>query len=221
MADAMKLMEAIRGKLADLDERIRRHPYLEALEARRIGKDKLQLFAGQQYHIITNDLRSIALLVSRADSLPTQAFFLNALQGERAAFQALGAFARSLGMTEEALKMSEPLPGAFAYSAFVAWLALYGSFAEAVGAFLVNLGAWGANCARMSRALQARYDLMEADVAFFILFSSLPPGFEEGALQIIGEGLSKGVDPGLIRQAAKLLQGYELLYWDTLYQASA
>lgn len=220
MADALKLMEAIQGELKDLEERIRRHPYLEALEARRIGKEKLQLFAGQQHHIITNDLKSIALLVSRADSPSTQAFFLNALQGERVAFEALGAFARSLGMTEEALKVSEPLPGAFAYSAFVAWLALYGSLAEAVGAFLVNLRAWGANCARMSRALRAHYDLAEADVAFFTLFSSLPPGFEEGALQIIGEGLARGVDPGLIRQAAKLLQGYELLYWDTLYQAS-
>ncbi|MFN3477342.1 MAG: transcriptional regulator [Candidatus Methylomirabilales bacterium] len=221
MADALKLMEAIRDELKNLEERIRRHPYLEALEARRIGKEKLQLFAGQQYPIITNDLKSMALLVSRADSPSTQAFFLNALQGERAAFEALGAFARALGMTEEALTASEPLPGAFAYSAFVAWLALYGSLAEAVGAFLVNLGAWGANCARMSRALQVHYNLREADVAFFTLFSNLPPGFEEGALQIIGEGLARGVDPRLIRRAARLLQGYELLYWDTLYEASA
>jgi len=220
MVDARRLIEEIRGELGALEERIRRHPYIEALEGHRIGKERLALFAGQQQHIITSDLRSLSLVVVRAETPTTREFFLNSVMGEKAALEALRAFAKALGMTEVQLQDVEPLPGAFAYSAFVTWLALYGSPGEFAGAFLVNLEAWGANCGRMSRALTTGYGLKEADVAFFTLFTVPPPGFEEAALQVIGEGLSRGVDPKLIRRAARLLQGYELLYWDTMHQAS-
>ncbi|MBI3988044.1 MAG: transcriptional regulator [candidate division NC10 bacterium] len=220
MVDARRLVEEIRGELGALEERIRRHPYIEALEGRRIGREKLALFAGQQRHIITSDLRSLSLIVVRAETPTAREFFLNGVMGEKAALEALGAFAKALGMTEDQLADVEPIPGAFAYSAFVTWLALYASPAEFAGAFLVNLEAWGANCGRMSRALTTGYGLKEADVAFFTLFTVPPSGFEEAALKVIGEGLSQGVDPKLIRRAARLLQGYELLYWDTMHQAS-
>ena len=88
-------------------------------------------------------------------------------------------------------------------------------------AFLVNLPAWGANCGRVSRALLTKYGLAPAAVAFFDLFAAPPAGFEEAATAVIAGGVARGVEPGLIRRAAHLLQGYELLYWDTLHQAGA
>jgi hypothetical protein len=39
-------------------------------------------------------------------------------------------------------------------------------------------------------------------------------------LVVIEAGLRQGSDPRLVKQAARLLQGYELLYWDTLHQAA-
>ena len=116
------------------------------------------------------------------------------LQGERAAFTALGAFGKALGLSMEKLHAAEPLPGAFAYSAYVNWLATYGTPAEFVGAFLVNLAAWGENCGRISRALQAGYGLSGQDVAFFDLFAGAPPGFEEQGLAVVEEGLAQGAD---------------------------
>jgi hypothetical protein len=62
-------------------------------------------------------------------------------------------------MSDEELSASEPIPAAFAYSAFVAWLALYGSDAELAAAFAVNFAAWGANCGRISAAFKAQYRL--------------------------------------------------------------
>ena len=152
---------------------------------------------------------------------PIREFFLGMLQGERAAAEALGALARGLGMAPEAAASAEPLAGAFAYTAYVAWLSIYASEAEFAGAFLINLPAWGANCAAMSRLLKANYGLAEPDVAFFDLFAAPSEAFEQGALAVIAEGLGRGVDPERIQRAARLLQGYELLYWDTLYQASS
>lgn len=215
---ARKVIEEGRQKIASLEIRIREHPYIQALENRRVPRDKLAIFAGQQRHIIESDLRSVGLIVARAGSQETRDFFLGMLQGERAALEALGAFGRAVGLPDDRARAAEPLPGAFAYSAYVAWLALYGSMAEFAGAFLVNLEAWGANCGRMSRALRDLYGLTGADVAFFDLFALTPPGFEERGITVVEEGLAQGVDPGRIHRAARMLQGYELLYWDTMLQ---
>lgn len=217
---ARKLLDDARKAIASTEERIRRHPFLEALEARGVEKRALTLFAGQQGHIIESDLRSVALIVSRAESQGARDFLAGMLQGERAALTALGVFGRALGMSSEQLHAAEPLPGAFAYSAYVNWLATFGTAAEFAGAFLVNLEAWGGNCARMSRALQAGYGLSGPDVAFFDLFGSPSPEFEEQGLAVVEEGLAQGADPVRIRRASRLLQGFELLYWDTMWEAA-
>jgi hypothetical protein len=39
------------------------------------------------------------------------------------------------------------------------------------------------------------------------------------ARQILEEGLACGVGPAAIQRAARLLQGYELLFWDTMLHA--
>ena len=217
---ARRLLEEARKAIASTEVRIRRHPYVEALEARRLEKGALALFAGQQVHIIESDLRSVALSLSRAESQGARDFLGGMLQGEGAALQALGAFAHALGLSPARLRAAEPVPGAFAYSAYVTWLATYGTAAEFVGAFLVNLEAWGGNCERISRALRAAYGLSAKDVAFFDLFATAPPGFEERGLAVVDEGLAQGADPVCIRRAARLLQGFELLYWDAMWEIS-
>jgi hypothetical protein len=216
---ARELVEEARRGIAPVEARIRQHPYLQALEAGRVPRGALAIFAGQQGHVIESDLRSVALIVARTASQATRDFFLGMLQGERAALKALAAFGKAVGASGGD-PAAEPLPGAFAYSAYVAWLALYASPAEFAGAFLVNLEAWGANCARMSRALRQGYGLGAEEVAFFDLFAAAPPGFEEQGLGVVDEGLAGGVEPARIRRAARLLQGFELLYWDTMLQAA-
>ena len=181
MVDAASLVEETRKTLQAVETRIRRHPYLDAVEAGQISKDELRRFAGQQHHIIGSDLRAMALLIAKAGSTKTREFFWGGIQGERTALEGLHAFATALAMPVGDLEAAEPIPGAFAYSAYITWLALFGSCAEFAAAFLVNLEAWGGNCARMSRALRARYQMRDEDVAFFDLFSSPPPDFQRGA----------------------------------------
>ena len=220
MSKAGQLVGQIRSELEDLDEKIRRHRYLDALEAGLIQGDALRAFAGQQYHIITSDVRSVALSVSRHGTLASRTFLMNVLQGELAASDVLLSFATALGMSGDDLEACEPLPEAHAYCAFVAWLAIYGSDAELAGGFLVNFAAWGANCGRMAKALQEKYGLAAPDVAFFKLFASMRP-FEEEALGVIQGGLDRGIPARLIHRAARMLQGYELMYWDALAEAAA
>jgi hypothetical protein len=60
----------------------------------------------------------------------------------------------------------------------------------------------------------------KAETAFFDLFASPPAEFEGQALAVVEAGLERGTDPRLIKRAARLLQGYEKLYWDTLLTLS-
>jgi len=220
MADARELMAQTRAQLKPIEDRLFDHGYLAAVEAGRIPRDKLRLFAGEQYYIINSDLRSIAVLISRQGHLASRDYFLGALQGEATAREALLAFARALQVGEGDLRAHEPLPGCQAYPAYIAWLALYGSDADFAAAFLVNLPAWGSNCARMSAALKAKYGVSAESVLFFDLFASPAPEFEEDSLRVIQDGLDRGLDPQAVARAARLVQAYELMYWDTLHQAS-
>jgi hypothetical protein len=218
--ELLKFVEGVRRELQPLNERILNHPYLQALEAGRIERGQLRIFAGQQSHIIGSDLRSVAQMVARASRARSQAFFLELLEGERAALKALDLFRAAVVAAPGPPVSDEPIPGAFAYCAFVAWLSLYASEAEFAGALLINLPVWGTNCGRMADALRSRYGLSEAEVAFFTMFATAPPGFEDRAAAVVGEGLERNVATAMIRRAASLLQGYELLFWDTLAQAS-
>jgi hypothetical protein len=219
-AEIKKFVGGVRRELQPLNERILNHPYLQALEAGRIERGQLRIFAGQQSHIIGSDLRSVAQMVARASRARSQAFFLELLEGERAALKALDLFRAAVVAAPGPPVSDEPIPGAFAYCAFVAWLSLYASEAEFAGALLINLPVWGTNCGRMADALRSRYGLSEAEVAFFTMFATAPPGFEDRAAAVVGEGLERNVATAMIRRAASLLQGYELLFWDTLAQAS-
>jgi hypothetical protein len=115
----------------------------------------------------------------------------------------------------------EPLPEAQAYKAYMAWLSLYGSAAEVAGAFLANFSAWGANCGRMRKALMEGYGLKNEDLFFFELFSTPVADFEEKARLVIDAGISRGVEPNAIKEAARMLQGYELMFWDALHRISS
>ncbi len=214
------LLEEIRAELAPVEERIRKHPYPEAIGQGRVPREKLRLFAGEQYHIISSDLRSFALLLARFGGTPSASFFLDLVSGEKEALAALGSFAAAVGMDEEALRKYEPLPAAQAYPAYVARLALQASDAEVAGAFLVNLAAWGHNCGLLSAGLRQKYGLSSDQVRFFDLFAAPAPEFERVAAEVMERGLASGVGPALIKRAARLLQSYELMYWDALHEAS-
>lgn len=221
MADVTEFLSELKVALAGVEERIRNHPYVAALEAGEIEKEKLGVFVGEQYHIISSDVRSVALLLSRWGQEPgCLEFFWMLLQGEVEALKLVLRFGSALGTNEDGLRAYEPLAGAQAYKAYMTWLSQYGTDAEAAAAFLVNFPAWGANCGKISRALKENYGLKSGEVAFFDLFATLSGDFEDKALAIIDKGLSRGVERLTIKRAARLLQDYEALFWDTLWEAS-
>ncbi len=203
--EAAELLAVVLAELAPVERRFAGHRYLAELEAGRLPLESLRAFAGEQRSIIASDRRSFEHLAQRFPRPSAGDFFRDMAAGEAEALRLLERFAAAVGLGDD----YEPLAGCQAYPAYVAWLALNGSPADVALAFLANLESWGRSCARMRDALRPVY---EADaVAFFDFFAKPPAGFEERALTLVATG-----PPASARRAARLLQAYELLYWDTL-----
>lgn len=213
---AADLLAALRAGLADLDTAIRGHRFLDDLEAGRVDEARLRRLAREQHAVISSDRRSFCQLAARFPEPPAGDFFLAMAEGEGEALRRLAVLASALGMGPEDLLAHEPAPGAQAYPAYVCSLALAGSRADVSLAFLVNLEAWGANCARARDALVARYGLSSEAAGFFDFFASPPPGFADSALAVADAGLLAGESPARARTAARLLASYELMFWDAL-----
>src|SRR3989442_15364726 len=93
VTDTRTLIAEIRDKLKPLEGRLTAPSSLAALEEGRISREDLRLIAGEQYHIVNSDLRSIALLFHRHAHLPSREYLLASFQAESAARTALLAFA--------------------------------------------------------------------------------------------------------------------------------
>lgn len=214
--DALALSTRVREDLADVEERIRGNSWLAELEAGRLSTTALRAFAGEQFQVIPSDLRSFQMLAERFAADPAHGYLEGMVTGERAALHALEAFAAAVGLDVRTRQRFEPAAGCQVYPSYVARLARDATPAEVAGAFLVNLDAWGSSCARMARALTSTYELTEEDCAFFEHFAGPTTELERTSLGVIDAGLAQGVDPAAIARAARLLQAYELLYWDSL-----
>lgn len=215
MADAAKVVADARRALAGIEGVILRHPFLDALERGAVPEDSLRAFPGHQYHTVKSDLASLQLLHTRFEQGAAADFIVALTEGEKQALEHVIRLGARLGMGEAELRRYEVNARGFAYAAYFSWMAVNASAAEFTGAILLNFDAWGANCGRMSRALQRSYGFAPEDTAFLDAFANLP-SFETEALAIIQHDLDQGLEPALITHSARLLQGYEKMFWDAM-----
>jgi thiaminase len=145
---AGELVAQTQGELADVAEAIRSHRFLELLRSRDVPRERLAALAGAQHMIVSSDRRSFAVLAARFPDGLASEFFLSLADGEGVALRRLQGLSEWLGMTDAEVAGYEPDPGTQAYPAFVAWLALNGSRADVVLAFLANLAVWGGTALR-------------------------------------------------------------------------
>ncbi|WAL68985.1 transcriptional regulator [Amycolatopsis cynarae] len=213
---AADLVAQTRRELKATANAISDHRFLTLLATGAVPHERLRALAAEQYGIVYSDRRSFAQLATRFPAGPAGDFFLGLAEGEGIALGRLGTLAAWLGLGEEDLRAHEPHPGAQAYPAYVAWLALNGSRSAVALAFVANLAAWGSNCGTVAAALRETYGASEEAVGFFEFFAAPAKGFEDHALAVIEQGLAEGDSPVLARRATRLLQSFELSFWDAL-----
>lgn len=205
------VLEAIRRELAPSEGRNR---FVPLLAQGRLPRERLRWLAGEEYRIVRSDRRSFLLLATRFPESPAVDFFTGLAAGETEALTRLTTFAAALGWQEADLNAYEPLPGCQAYAAHVAWLALNGSAGDVALALIANFAAWGSYCRGVAEALRRHYGLDDESCGFLDLFAAPAPEVDEQALAVART--AAGGSPQDARRLARLLQAYELMFWNTL-----
>ncbi|MFQ6085884.1 MAG: TenA family transcriptional regulator [Candidatus Bathyarchaeia archaeon] len=212
--DAESLLKEVRDWLAPLNEKILKHPYIGEAEQGKLALDSIRTFVANQYYIVSHDVKSLALMLSRSTTREEADFFANVLNGDVEGLKLLVKLAEALGFTMQELEDYSPIPKAVAYTHYLAALASLASPGEQAFALIVNLPVWGSNCGRLSKALREKYGIDET--GFLDIFTSPMEEAERAALQVMDGYLPASGDR--MRRAAKLIQAYELMFWDGVYE---
>jgi thiaminase len=195
------------------------HAYIAALEKKEISREKLEIFVYEQYHIISNDRRNFAFMISKASNNIAIELFVDCLVVEVNALKNLLLMAEELGISRKKIESYEPSAGCHAYTNYLTRLAVYGSDAEILTAMLVDLPVWGANCNKISIALKKNYDFKSNSCTFFDKFATpLPEEFINKSNGLIISSLP--IKEKEVHTAARLILDYELFFWDTIYKYS-
>lgn len=210
---ARRLVAQIREDLAAVEDEIRNVDFVTEVETGTASVEQIAAVVAEEYSIIQSDLNSFTQMAERWDSPQGSQFFGNLAFGETLAFPLLLDFAANVGLTEEDLAAYEPRPKGQTYPSRVAWIASNADRASAAASFLVNFGVFGENMARVRDALLEVYGFTPEEVEFFSFFADPIPGFEEAAIEVIAAGLREGACPRDVRRSARLLQAYELDFW--------
>ncbi len=193
------------------------HPYLSCVENQKLSTEDLKVFVCEQYHIISNDERNFAFVVSRTSNTLSGDLFQECLSFESSELENLVLLAKELNLDTAKLESYEPFAGCQAYTNYLTKLCLYGSEAEILVAMLTDLPIWGRNCKRISIALKKNYGFTEDSCIFLDKFAApLPEEFLKKSNGVIESNL-----PDLKKEmetAARLILNYELMFWDTVYQ---
>jgi hypothetical protein len=212
-AKARRLIRQIRADLAAVEDQIRHVPFLAAVEGHRVSIAQIAAVVAEEYSIVRSDIHSFNQMKARWDTPPGSHFFGDLADGEALALPLVLDFAASVGLDERDLAAYEPRPKAQTYPSRVAWIASNADRASAAASFLVNFAVFGENMGRIRDALIRVYGFSPDDIAFFTFFAEPIPGFEDDAIEVIAAGLIEGACPVDVRRSARLLQAYELDFW--------
>ena len=169
----------------------------------------------EELRINIADRRSFATLAARYALWPSADFFLYRRLARRRGATVSG-IRRELGLTDDDIAAYEPKPGCHTYPAYLSQLALGGSQADVALALVANMSAFGEACGATAAALVEQYGISKEAVESFTIFGEPNPEFEALALSVVEDGLVGGKPATSARTAARLIQVYELQFWNTL-----
>lgn len=210
---AHDLLETARRGLAHGADDNRLVPLIAAGQAPRSA---LAALGAEEHRIVTSDWRSFLILAARCATPADGAFFTGLAHAEALVLPRLAAFATACGLDGPALADYQPVAGCQAYPAYVAWLALNAEPTDVVLALSVNFAAWGSYCGTVAAGLRQHYGFDDEGCGFFDFFADPAPELAAQALSVIQAGLDAGRHTPAAFEYGRLLQSYELMFWNTL-----
>ena len=226
------------------------HPYLLATQQGTLTIQQRQAFAGEQYHIQYTDACTFGFLAGHSNFPPPEPLssitevpksplinndddnnnnendkdlFQFLLEGEIYASKLLLDYAKSVGLQHENELKQYPITSkAQGYPSYWSRLAHTNTKGRGIGAAAcaVNFPTWGNMCRELSKALKshdANHDDHQQSFAFIDFFGTPIDNLDDMAVRIMKQD---GVTYDEIVTSVRLLQEYEILFWDAIYEAS-
>lgn len=176
----------------------------------------LAVLAAEQHRVIQSDWRAFLALAAQATEPAEREFFTALAGGEGLALAKLADFAAACGLSPGEVAAHRPLPGCQGYPSYVAWLVMNGDPHTALLAILANFAEWGGYCAAIAAGLREHYGFDDDGCAFFDFFAAPAPDLDELGFRALREVLVSGWSPEPALGPARLLHGFELMFWNTL-----
>jgi hypothetical protein len=224
MSQVETLYALIRQSVQPIEQQVFEHEFFQKLEGKLYSKHQVAFLPKEEFYINASDLRSAEHLMVRFGQSSTRQFFQDLVDGERFALSNVVTLAEALDCQKEELEQYQPDPYAQAYPAYFAWLALHGSEAEVIVALAASFSVWWMNCGRVAKALTGLYGVPAEATAFLTPFNQVPPPdspLDQFTYGVLERGLNQGVPPETVVRAARLIQSYELFFWDSLARSAA
>ena len=218
-----KIFQEIRKALKPIEGRLFEHPFLRKVENKEYSKKQMALLPQEEYYIVASDLLSSRHLADRFKDGPSGRFFSSLVENEEFAQKNIVMLAEALGCSQADIDEYEPDPFCQVYPSYFARLALHGSEAEVLVAFASNFSVWWSACRRVAIALENLYDVPKEATAFLNPFNKVPPPetpFDDLTVDAIKRGLAQGVKEKEIIRVARIIQQYELFFWDALERSA-
>ncbi|HEX6477710.1 MAG TPA: iron-containing redox enzyme family protein [Ktedonobacteraceae bacterium] len=205
--------------LDPLRQRLLYHPLWTAIEAGTLERERLRLFALQDWWLVREAYRLDALAIAASPGLEVQELLIAKLVPKVGAYKLLLRFGEALGLSGADFDAVEPLAGCMALTNFFYWMLTYGSPREKLAAVSASEDIFIQICLRIGPALMRNYGLSAEQVEFFTAHEEIGAHVTP-VDQMLLAGYNSLADRHLITRAVRLSHEFELMFYDTVLAAN-
>ena len=201
--------------LQPLREALLYHPLWMGIENGTLPRERLRLFALQDWWLVREAYRLDALAVAAVADLEIQEALLAKLLPKIGGYKLLLYFGESFGLSRANFDAVEPLAGCMALTNFFYWMLAYGTPGEKIAAVSASEDIFIQICARVGPALVRNYELSEEQVAFFTVHDEIGTHVAPVDEMLLAR-YGKGEERVRITRAVRLSHEFELMFYDTI-----
>ena len=213
MADGQEFVRQLRRDTEPLMRQVTEHVFVRDAINGLLPREALVRFAEQEYHYVRGIYDYFAMCVLQAPDLDIKEWFIEVASREVGYLGLYRHFIQALGISAEALRASQPLPGALAATNYQFRLAGCATPGENMAAVLMIEESWAEVCRRIHQGLQTHYDLPAEAVAGF----NIPPLDVQKEEAFIARFATTAETCRLMTTAAELALIYEGMFFDSVY----
>jgi pyrroloquinoline-quinone synthase len=201
--------------LEPLRQRLLHHPLWTGIEAGTLVRERLRLFALQDWWLVREAYRLDALAIAASSDLESQELLIAKLLPKVGGYKLLLRFGEALGLSRADFDAVEPLAGCMALTNFFYWMLAYGSPGEKLAAVGASEDIFIQICLRVGPALMRNYGLSAEQVEFFTAHEEIGAHVTPVDQKLLAR-YSTLTDRQLITRAVRLSHEFELMFYDTI-----